>query len=103
MLSITSLWLVYLLSTDLLPMKDSNALSLAFNMFLLRINNVKLSIVSFYPVFIIILFYTLKYSAFYSYIIYIYIYFVRVGCLKIDATHWYDNDLLLRQVQWRSF
>ena len=25
------------------------------------------------------------------------------GCLKIDATHLYDNDLLLRQVQRGSF
>ena len=25
------------------------------------------------------------------------------GCLKIDATHLYDNDLLLRKVQWRPF
>ena len=25
------------------------------------------------------------------------------GCLKIDATHSSDNDLLLRQVQYRSF
>ena len=25
------------------------------------------------------------------------------GCLKLDATHQYDNDLLLRQVQCRSF
>ena len=24
------------------------------------------------------------------------------GCFKIDATHLYDNDLLLRQSQWRS-
>ena len=24
-------------------------------------------------------------------------------CLKIDATHWYDSDLLLRQAQWLSF
>ena len=25
------------------------------------------------------------------------------GCLKRDAPHWYDNDLLLRQVQWQTF
>ena len=25
------------------------------------------------------------------------------GCLKIDATHKYESDLLLRQVQWWSF
>ena len=25
------------------------------------------------------------------------------GGLKIDVTHQFDNDLLLRQAQWRSF
>ena len=29
--------------------------------------------------------------------------FALSECLKIDATHSYDNDLLLRQVQWRLF
>ena len=28
---------------------------------------------------------------------------IDTGCLKIDATHLYKNDSLLRQVQWRSF
>ena len=39
--------------------------------------------------------------------IYIYIYtryiYIYTRCLKIDATHEYDNDLLLKQAQWRSF
>ena len=26
-----------------------------------------------------------------------------IGCLKIDATHLYDNNLLLRQLQWCLF
>ena len=36
--------------------------------------------------------------------IYIYIYiYIYKGCLKKDATHKYDNDLLLRLAQWWSF
>ena len=29
--------------------------------------------------------------------------YCSTGCLKIDAIHWYDNDLIVRQAQWRSF
>ena len=29
--------------------------------------------------------------------------FPHTGCLKIDATHLHDNNLLLRQAQWRLF
>ena len=29
--------------------------------------------------------------------------FYSTGCLEINVTHLYDNDLLLRQAQWRSF
>ena len=29
--------------------------------------------------------------------------YIYTGCLKIDATHYYDNDLLLKQAQWQSF
>ena len=28
---------------------------------------------------------------------------ICTGCLKMDSTHSYDNDLLLKQTQWQSF
>ena len=30
-------------------------------------------------------------------------FFINKGCLKIDATHYYDNDLLLGQEHWWLF
>ena len=38
---------------------------------------------------------SLKYGKYFCFPIYIYIY-IYIGCLKIDAIHWYDNDLLRR-------
>ena len=37
---------------------------------------------------------------FYSIVVYFMTNPVYTECLKINATHLYDNDLLLREVQW---